>query len=288
MVKLKRFNAETVRKMEGMIFFAPWLIGFFVFMAVPIGFSFYMSFNQVRIMPSGLDIHFKGLQFYQKILFEHGSILYNNLFPFLQQALLMIPIIVIFALLVAIMLNYRFLGRTAFRTIFFLPVIFSTGQIIQEFYDQGEGSLDFLNQYNVSSYVTMIFPGAWSSTISTLLDSFVLVLWYSGVQILIFLAGRQTISGAVYEAARIDGASPWESFWKITLPAMVPFIFLNTIYTVVDLFTFPRNPIMTKVSTSDYGLSSALVWIYFGIILIFLSVTMLIFKRITRSYQEIR
>ncbi|CAM3376362.1 carbohydrate ABC transporter permease [Marinicrinis lubricantis] len=274
--------------MEGVIFLLPWLLGFLIFMAFPIGFSLYMSFNQVRIVPEGLDIQFKGLSYYKLILFQQGSYLYNDLIPFLRQALFMIPIIVIFALLVAIMLNYKFPGRMMFRAIFFLPVIFSTGQIIQEFYDQGEGTLGFLEQYNISSYVSMVFPGAWGETIAAILNSFVLILWYSGVQILIFLAGRQTISSSVYEAARIDGANPWESFWKITLPGMVPFIFLNTIYTVVDLFTFPRNPIMKRVTTEDYGLSSALVWIYFVIVLLFLGIVILAFSRISRSYQQTR
>lgn len=279
---------RNLRNMEGVIFLLPWLLGFLIFMAFPIGFSLYMSFNQVRIVPEGLDIQFKGLSYYKLILFQQGSYLYNDLIPFLRQALFMIPIIVIFALLVAIMLNYKFPGRMMFRAIFFLPVIFSTGQIIQEFYDQGEGTLGFLEQYNISSYVSMVFPGAWGETIAAILNSFVLILWYSGVQILIFLAGRQTISSSVYEAARIDGANPWESFWKITLPGMVPFIFLNTIYTVVDLFTFPRNPIMKRVTTEDYGLSSALVWIYFVIVLLFLGIVILAFSRISRSYQQTR
>lgn len=288
MIKTRKLKASTLRNIEGTIFLLPWLFGLLVFMAFPIGFSFYMSFNQVKIVPEGLDIQYKGLSYYKLILFEQGSILYNDLIPFLRQALFMIPIIVIFALLVAIMLNYKFPGRMMFRTVFFLPVIFSSGQIIQEFYEQGEGTLGFLEQYNISSYVSMVFPGAWGATISSVLNSFVLILWYSGVQILIFLAGRQTISSSVYEAARIDGASPWESFWKITLPGMVPFIFLNTIYTLVDLFTFPRNPIMQRVNTEDYGLSSALVWIYFAIVLLFLAVIMLAFARISRSYQQTR
>lgn len=284
----RKLKINTWRKLEGALFLSPWIFGFFAFMVFPIGFSLYMSFNQVRIVPDGLDIQYRGVTYYKQILFENGSILYNNLIPFLQEALIMIPIIVIFALLVAIMLNYNFSGRWLFRTIFFLPVIFSTGAIIQEFYDQGEGTLGFLEQYNLADYVSMVLPSSWSGPIIRIMNSFVLILWYSGVQILLFLAGRQTISATVYEAARIDGASPWESFWKITLPGMIPFIFLNLIYTVVDLFTFPRNPIMQKVTTSDYGKSSALVWIYFVIILVFLGLVMLVFRRVNKTYQQTR
>lgn len=288
MKRVKRLRRFNMGKIEELLFFSPWLFGFFVFMLFPIGFSLYMSFNQIRITPQGLDIEYRGLTYYKAILFQNGSVMYDHLFPFLRQALFMIPIIVIFALLVAIMLNHRFPGRALFRTIFFLPVIFSSGEIIQEFYSQGEGALGFLEQYDLSAYISMVLPSSWAGTVSRVLDSFVLILWYSGVQILIFLAGRQTISASVYEAARIDGASPWESFWKITLPAMVPFIFLNTIYTVVDLFTYPWNPIIERIkANSDYGPSSALIWIYFVIILLFLGIIMLIFRRITRNQQQI-
>lgn len=285
-MKPRRRWAITLSRFEGLLFLSPWLFGFFAFMVFPIGFSLYMSFNQVRVTPQGLDIQYKGLTYYKAILFQNGSVLYDHLIPFLRQALLMIPIIVIFALLVAIMLNHDFKGRAIFRTIFFLPVIFSSGEIIQEFYNQGEGALGFLEQYDLTSYIQMALPPSWAGTVTRVLDSFVLILWYSGVQILIFLAGRQTISKTVYEAARIDGASPWEAFWKITLPGMVPFIFLNTIYTVVDLFTYPWNPIIQRVkANSEYGPSSALIWIYFMIILIFLGLIMLIFRRVTRNQQ---
>lgn len=285
-MKPRRRWAITLSRFEGLLFLSPWLFGFFAFMVFPIGFSLYMSFNQVRVTPQGLDLQYKGLTYYKAILFQHGSVFYDHLIPFLRQALLMIPIIVIFALLVAIMLNHDFKGRAIFRTIFFLPVIFSSGEIIQEFYSQGEGALGFLEQYDLTSYIQMALPPSWAGTVTRVLDSFVLILWYSGVQILIFLAGRQTISKTVYEAARIDGASPWEAFWKITLPGMVPFIFLNTIYTVVDLFTYPWNPIIQRVkANSEYGPSSALIWIYFMIILIFLGLIMLIFRRVTRNQQ---
>src|SRR5690606_11050670 len=149
-------------------------------------------------------------------------------------------------------------------------------------------NLDFLEQFNLTTMVVTHLPEVWANPIVKVLDSFVLILWYSGVQILIFLAGRQTISPSVYEAARIDGANPWETFWKITLPAMIPFISLNLIYTTVDLFTFPGNPILSQVNSTDYGLSSALAWIYFVIIFAFLGVFYFIFTRVFRSMQPMK
>ncbi|MDF2671136.1 MAG: transporter permease [Paenibacillus sp.] len=281
----RKIKSSTIRKFEGSLFIAPWVLGFIIFMALPLAYSFYMSFHQVKILASGVQTNFRGLYYYKYILFENGNLLYNQLIPFLRQAILMLPIIVVFSLLVAIMLNQKFWGRTFFRAVFFLPVIFTTGQVVTEFISQGEGSLDFLSRYNLTALIVTYLPAAWAEPIVRVLDSFVLVLWYSGVQILIFLAGRQTIPPSVYEAARIDGANPWETFWKITLPAMMPFILLNLIYTTVDLFTFPGNPILTQVNTAEYGLSSALAWIYFVIIFIFLGLIYFMYSRVFRSMQ---
>ncbi|MNI21470.1 Lactose transport system permease protein LacF [compost metagenome] len=280
MIKLK---SSTLRKLEGSLFIAPWILGFLTFMLFPLGYSFYMSFHKFTITTSGIKTQYNGLFYYKYILFENPDMLYNQLIPFLRQAIIMLPIIVVFSLLVAIMLNQKFRGRTFFRAIFFLPVIFTTGQVAAEFISQGEANLDFLDRYNMSQIVVAYLPVAWSKPIVSILDSFVLILWYSGVQILIFLAGRQTISPSVYEASRIDGASPWDTFWKITLPAMVPFILLNLIYTTVDLFTFPGNPILVQVNNTEYGRSSALAWIYFVIIFIFLGIIFLLFNRMFRT-----
>ncbi|MDF2658562.1 MAG: transporter permease [Paenibacillus sp.] len=282
-VKKKRLAANHIRKIEGSLFIAPWILGFFAFMAFPLGYSLYMSFHQVRILGTGIEIVPVGLKHYKYILLENGAILYNQLFPFLRQALIMIPIILVFSLLIAIMLNQKFPGRSIFRSIFFLPVIFTTGQVVREFMTQGEGDIGFLERYNIASLVQQNLSGAWAGPIVAVMGSFVLILWYSGVQILIFLAGRQTIGSSVYEAARIDGASPWEVFWKITLPGMTPFILLNLIYTTVDLFTFPTNPILTQISTSNYGQSSALAWIYFVIILVFLGIILGIFNKVNKA-----
>ncbi|MBP1996843.1 carbohydrate ABC transporter permease [Paenibacillus eucommiae] len=281
----RRWKASTIRKWEGSLLMAPWVIGFLVFMAFPLGYSLFMSFHQVKILADGIQYKAVGWKYYKFILFENGELLYNQLIPFLRQAIMMLPVIIIFSLLVAIMLNQKFPGRTVFRSIFFLPVIFTTGQVVMEFMNQGEGELGFLQQFNVSSLVSQSLSSTWAGPIITIMSNFVLILWYSGVQILIFLAGRQTISPSVYEAARIDGASPWEVFWKITLPGLIPFILLNLIYTTVDLFTFPTNPILNQVNSSNYGQSSALAWIYFLLIFVFLGLLFFIFTRVLKASE---
>lgn len=282
----KYLNPKIARNLEGSMFIAPWLIGFLVFMAFPLGFSLYMSFHTVRVLPGGLEFTYNGIAYYREILLGSSSF-YDSLIPYFQEMIIMIPIIIIFSLLIAISLNQDIPGRGIFRAIFFLPVIFTTGYILQQFVNQGDGGLGIIQEFELGDTINNVLAGSsWAQPVITILERFVLILWYSGVQILIFLAGRQTIPQSAYESARIDGASPWEIFWKITLPAMVPFIFLNLIYTVVDLFTFPFNPIIGMIGTGNYGYSSAIAWVYFVIILVFLLIVMGLFALVTRSRSD--
>jgi ABC-type sugar transport system permease subunit len=277
-------NAKTARNLEGTLFILPWFLGFLIFLAFPICFSLYMSFHDIKVVPGSLQYEYIGVENYKNILMK-SSALYESLIPFFKEAIIMIPIIIVFSLMIAILLNQNLRGRMLFRAIFFLPVIFSTGYVLVEFVNQGQGSLGFIERFALGNSLDQALAGSsWAKPVKQVLNQFVLILWYSGVQILIFLAGRQAISGSAYESARIDGASPWEIFWKITLPAMSPYILLNLIYTVVDLFTFPFNPIISLINTGSgkYGYNSALVWIYFLIILMFLLAVLFLYSRINR------
>jgi ABC-type sugar transport system permease subunit len=108
-----------------------------------------------------------------------------------------------------------------------------------------------------------------------------MILWFCGVQILIFIAAIQKLDQSMYEAASIDGASGWQSFWKLTLPALMPVVGVNVLYTLVTLSGFSLNTIVQKISTDMYdinrgiGYATALSVIYFGVILIILAVFML-------------
>ncbi|RKP53083.1 sugar ABC transporter permease [Cohnella endophytica] len=273
---------------KGLLFMLPWLIGFCAFVVIPIGWSIFMSFNKVKIVPGGFKYEWLGLQNFR------DAFLKDNNFPvdlitYFQEMLLMVPIIVIFALMISLMLNQRFPGRFIYRALFFLPVIFATGQVLSELFVQGAGEVPFIQQYNLETIVDQYVGPELAKTVMNVLEKVILILWYSGVQILIFIAGFQTISPTIYEAVRIDGASPWDSFWKITLPASIPFISLNVLYTIIDLFTFPQNPIlkyikenMIKVDTG-YGYASAMAWIYFGFIFILIAVVLWLFERTMRT-----
>lgn len=277
----------------GYLFMLPWLIGFALFVAFPIGWSLYNSFNKILITSEGFQYKWVGLDNYKQMLIE------NNAYPiilisYFQEMIVIIPLILIFSFFVALMLNQKFPGRGFMRAVFFLPVIFATGQVLMELFMQGAGELPFMKEYNINAFVEQFFYGGLATTIINILSKAVIILWYSGVQILIFIAGFQTISKSLYEAIRVDGASPWESFWKITFPGMVPFIGLNSIFTIVDLFTFPFNPVMEIVGrnmfepTTGYGYASAMAWLYFAMILLLLGIALGITYRATKGNGGVR
>ncbi|MDQ8734707.1 sugar ABC transporter permease [Paenibacillus sp. LHD-38] len=268
----------------GLMFMLPWIIGFAMFVLIPISWSLFMSFNKVQVAVGGFKYEWLGFRNYR------DAFLKDNVFPielitYFQEMLLMVPIIVIFALLISLMLNQKFPGRFIYRALFFLPVIFATGQVLSELFLQGAGDIPFLEQYNLLPLVEEYVGKQFAETVMAVLGKAILILWYSGVQILIFIAGFQTISPTIYEAVRIDGASPWDSFWKITLPACVPFISLNVLYTIIDLFTFPLNPVLAHIKSNmfkvdtGYGYASALAWIYFGFIFALIALVLWLFNR---------
>jgi ABC-type sugar transport system permease subunit len=98
--------------------------------------------------------------------------------------------------------------------------------------------------------------------------------WRSGIQILLFIAGLQTVPPQLYEAANVDGCTAWERFWKITFPLLTPVLIINLIYTVTDHFTSYQNEVMRMIldygSSFKYSYSATLAWIYFAVILVIL------------------
>ncbi|MDF2657729.1 MAG: transporter permease [Paenibacillus sp.] len=290
--KRSRLSIETQQAISGYLFLIPWLVGLGLFVLFPLGFSLYMSFQKVRFTGDGMKFEYKGWENYSYAFLSDNTFV-TALINIVKNTMLVIPIIVLFSLFVAILLNMKFRGRMSFRAIFFLPVIFSTGQVLSEIFNQKAGSLDMLNKYDIAGFVSANVPTFWADPILTVLNLFVVILWYSGVQILIYLAGLQTIGSSVYEASLIDGATAWEMFWKITLPALTPFILLNVIYTVVDMFTVPLlNPVLNMIVTNmsapnlGYGYASAQGWIYFSVVFALLLVVLGLSRRFVHYSGE--
>jgi ABC-type sugar transport system permease subunit len=284
-VKNKFFNKLTIYQksaIRGYIFLLPWLIGFVIFTAFPFFYSIYLSFSKVTITPNGIVTQWIGMGNYLDIFTKDVDFL-----PALTDSIIFVglstPLIIVASLLIALMLNNKFKGRAVFRAIYFLPVIIMSGPVLNELLFNKAINIIQPSQFALYDFfATLPFNLGWP--ILYLFDRIVLILWFSGVQILIFLAGIQKIDKALYEAAQIDGASSWVIFWKIILPEIRPLILVNAIYTIVDLATFPSNAINIQISNKMfqtgmvYSYSSAMSWVYSLIILVILSLAFLILR----------
>jgi ABC-type sugar transport system permease subunit len=242
-----------------------------------------MALNKVNFVTDHLEMEWLGLANFTKAMYEDAEIP-NKLMQTFQQSLLIVPLIVVFALIMALLLNSKFPGRAFFRAVFFLPVMLTSGNLITTLTGQGQGTISFLQSGTAAQLVAGI-GGSLGTTLQTVLDNFLVILWYSGVQMLLLIAGMQSINPSTYEAAKIDGAGTWEVLWTITLPGLMPFLFICVIYTIVDQFTASFNPILevithhsTNISTG-YGYASAIAWLYFLVILAILALVILMFRK---------
>jgi ABC-type sugar transport system permease subunit len=274
-VKKRRLSKRTLRNwLYAYMFLAPWIIGVLVLVVYPLINSFNFSLNTVRMMPKGMLLMPVGFKNYHD-LFVVDTTFLQALIGFAVRTVPEVAIITTFSLVISIMLNQKIKARGFFRSIFFLPVIIATGPVMNELVSQGAATVPIVNAQAIAEAVSFL-PVWVSDPIVDMFSSLILILWNSGVQILIFLAALQKVSPALYEAAKIDGGSGWECFWKITMPSIRPMILLNAIYTVIWLATGGQNEIIDLIydnmfaSSRGYGYASAQAWTYSVAILLML------------------
>ncbi len=289
-------SLEKKKARAGWVFVSPFVISFIIIYLPIIIDSIKYSFNKIKIgQGGGYTLEYVGWENYQEALFVDPQFV-QTLTSGIQQLIFDIPAIVIFSLFMAVILNTKMVGRAAFRAIFFIPVIISTGLIDK--IDQANTMLDYMENteegisdgsgQNTTSEILsavdieVLFQNMKVGTelveyVVTMVNNIYNIINRSGVQMLIYLAGLQSISPAIYESCSIDGATGWETFWKITFPMISPMILVNSIYTVIDSFTSQSNTVMSYISTvydkaGGNVLSSAMSWIYFLIVMLIIGV----------------
>ncbi len=290
--KRKRASLDKRKARAGWVFVLPFVLGI-VIVYLPIIFdSIRYSFTKIKIGGGGgFTLQYVGWENYQKALFVDPEFV-QTLTAGIQQLIFDIPAIVIFSLFMAVLLNQKMIGRAAFRAIFFIPVIISTGIIDR--IDQANTMMEYMNEtsegindgsgMNATSDILSVVDVERlfdNMAVGTELVTYVVqmvndiynIINRSGVQMLIYLAGLQSISPAIYESCDIDGATAWETFWKITFPMISPMILVNTVYTVIDSFTSQSNTVMTYISEvysqiDGNVISSAMSWVYFLIVML--------------------
>lgn len=269
-MKKKKFKLtlSTRNSLKGLVFVLPYIIGIIAFFIYPICLSLKLSVaEEIKIV--GMKV--SGFTFDH---FKRAFLIDVDFLPTfgesVTQTLTQFPLTIVLSLIIAILLNRDIKCRGLFRVIFFIPFLLGSGEVMQQLLNQGVDRAVLnvtdgrLIPYNVLAY----FGATIIETVETIMGVLVKVLWGSGVQILLFLSGLQSISSSLYEAARIDGATEWEIFWKVTVPMISPMLLLNVVYTVVNSFTDMKNPLLTYINTygfvnAEFSYSAALGWIYF-------------------------
>ena len=289
------------RARTGTLFVLPFIIGFLAFMVRPLIMSFQMSLSSVNVVAGTMEPN--GMNNYTYAFVsdpDFNKLLVNEIG---RMAINVIATLVL-SFVIAVILNQDFKGRTLCRVIFFLPVILSSGVLpgiesqnqffnlmtsISESVNESSGvnlSLALQNLLSVSGVAREVFD-----VIFQMIDAIYDIVMASGIQIIIFLSGLQSISPSLYEAADVEGCSAWESFWKITFPMVSPLLLVNCIYTIIDFFMKNDNQVIEHISDMmygvqmDFGVASAESWVYFGVALAFIGISAFIITRAVKSYE---
>lgn len=277
--RLKNRQRETL---FGLLFFLPWVIGFLAITCYPLIYSIVISFNQVAIRPGEVVLEPVGWEYFRQALFldtEFPTLLVASV----TQVAIGTPISVVFALVMALLLNRGFKGRTVYRMIFFMPVIIMSGPVMSELMTETSAMSIDMDLMGLNAILMELDKG-WSLLLLKVLNSFIKILWFCGVQIIVFLVALQKIDGSMYEAASIDGASPWEAFWKITLPHLRPIIMLNAIYTIIEMGTAADDATNAKIMESitdiarPYSFAAAMSWIYAFCLMLLMTIAFLLLR----------
>ncbi|WFR60072.1 sugar ABC transporter permease [Anaerocolumna sp. AGMB13025] len=302
MVKKKHKDLQTRKAFSGYLFILPFIIGFIAFMVIPLFESLQMVFSNVvvGIGNGGFLLEYTGLSNLKKAFLvdpEFTRLLTTELTKMAVQ----VPTTLIVSFFMALLLNQSFKGRGLVRAIFFLPVILSSGVLVGLEYNNSllSGMQEYISNNTQTANITTVleeilsnsgFGKRFLTVVFDIVNNVYDVVIASGIQIIIFLSGLQTISKSMYEAATIEGCTAWESFWKITLPMVSSVILVNVIYTIVDFFMKTDSEVMTKISENmiqkmDYGFSSAMAWIYFAAVVLIIVVFSAISSRWVYYYE---
>ena len=287
-MKIFKLRMKHKRMIEGYIFILPWILGTAVFYFNPLIRSVQLSFQKM-VSITGFNTEWIGIE-----NFVEAFTVDIEFVPLLVEAisntLINTPLIIVFSLFIAMLLNTSISMRGFFRAVFLLPVVLGTGFIMQQLLGQEvnaqvtEMARGILLPESVLAYLSPTVK----NLIQSFLDKITIILWHSGVQIIIFLGALQSVPRSLYESAKCDSATEWEMFWLITFPVISPVILLNIVYTIVDSFTDVQNPIVISVidlafKKFRFGYASSIAWIYLVFVFLLIGLVFLIFNLFWRK-----
>lgn len=290
-VKRIKIKYNTQKKIWGVIFLLPWIIGFLTLFAYPFIASIVYSAFDITPISGGVNLKFVGFEHYRYAFFEHtygaDSSFQVELLNTITDAIINLPVLLIFSLFIAVLLNKEFKGRAIVRAIFFIPVILNSAAVATVMSGAGSIMGDMFMEENtmvvfdLAKYLTNIGVGqGLVGFVVALIGRVYTILTLSGVPILLFLAAIQSVPKHLYEAATIEGATAYEMFWLITLPNVSPHLITVSIYAIIDTFLTSNaaRVISHEYNSLNWGLSIAMAWSYVVVILVILLVLFIVTK----------
>lgn len=298
-IKINQLTIRQKESMKALVFFIPLIIGLITFFIIPVFKSFLFSISDVTSGGNGYQIDIKDFSAYYRAMKEHNSYR-QTVVEAIMNTVSTTPLIILFSFFMASVLNQNFKGKTFFRTVLFLPLALTIMETLTITLESSMGAYSgYKNEGTAAvSFTTQISEFLLQSGLAeeivdnlvALVDAIYGIIDESSIQILVMLIGMQSVSPALYEAATVEGATPWESFWKITFPMVSPMILVCIIYTIIDSFTNQGSNVMSLMKTEaytnlDFSLSSAMGWIYFLMIAVVLVVVAGLFKLLFKHYD---
>ena len=296
-MKRKRHGGiEAIKRRYGYYFVAHWVIGVILFVIIPLFTSFYYGFSSTVMTGDGLATTFVGLDNYRN-LFLKDPYYINQIMESLSSLFTSLPIVVALSMTLARVLNQKFKGRTLARAVFFLPVIIGSSVVMSQLSgfsmqqdimaSSGVGGEQQVAEYmNVIDFNALLqrlnLPSSINSLLAGYLQDTFNLIWSCGIQILLFVAGLQTIPEQLYEVGKVEGITAWEKFWYITVPMMGRVILLVIFYTMVELFMEKGtlvNRAVTTLMEQNYTTSSAMLWPYFALVGIIIGLVVFLYNR---------
>ena len=296
---MKRLSLRRQKALTGYLFSLPFIIGFIFFFLAPFIQSLIFSMNRLVIVSGGYELEYIKWENFRYALQVDTEFL-PKFTETLLRMLVDVPAIIFFAFFAAMLLNSKFRGRLLARSVFFLPVILGSGVVLsleqtdymRTMLEQSGNALSgFMSGPALTNFLMqMKIPPQMMLYVIDVVERVPEVIRASGIQILIFLAGLQSISSSLYEAAKVEGASGWQSFWMFTLPVMSPIIFANVIYTIIDSFLAANNELVVYIRSTafggaGFGVGTAMGVMYFFAVAVVLAIVVAVMSRWV-FYQE--
>jgi len=282
---MKKRKTSLISKRQwfiGYMFMMPWILGFLILTAWPFMQTVFLSFFGVNRTILGWEREFIALENYRYAFFQSVTFV-PYLINFVSMQLIYAPVITVISFILALLLNMGIKARGFFRAVFFMPVVVMSGPVMYQLLDAG--GLTSVEIHNFTLWMMVAqFSVTAADALLYLFEHYTVMLWFTGIPIILLINALQKIDSGIVEAARIDSATNWQILWKITIPIIRPIFLVSMILTIVQLAGYTLNPVLPMIqdaihnTVSGLGQASAFAWIYSAVVLLIIGLAFLFLK----------